>query len=338
MHVFRLVLFGLLSSFCVTSVASASIITTLNSESVTFTGIDSNEGLGDATNITQTHTFTGGFNATQIVVEGTLTEVLTGTFASEADIELSMGGTTFLANGSTTTGYTGTLNSPPTTTLLGTPTDFAGTWNMEFFESFSDGAGADQTWDTVTVSIQEVAVVDGNFAIGGLTPDGVQVAGPGQSGNAHHTNVSNGLDFFTFSIGQGLNGANGDWLSIITEDAGTGDTVDSEVFLFDAAGNLVVLDDDGGAGTYSALSFGADTLHPDGGFGSDGATLAAGNYTLVVGGFNTTVGTTIDSLVAGASSGDYNVQFGYFIAVPEPSSAAVLCLFGICALGRRRRS
>ena len=97
------------------------------------------------------------------------------------------------------------------------------------------------------------------------------------------------------------------------------------------------------------LSFGAaDPLTPmpplgsDALPGEDGATLPAGAYTLVVGGFDTnfedlTIGTsTIADVLPGSSSGDYGVKFTY--SVPEPASCFMLFagVLGMAACRRRR--
>jgi subtilisin-like proprotein convertase family protein len=72
---------------------------------------------------------------------------------------------------------------------------------------------------------------------------------------------------------------------------------DSEIGLYDAAGNMKANDDDGGAGFWSALSFG-NTSSPrpaDGtglAFNGRNGALTAGTYYLAVGAYNTTFGTT----------------------------------------------
>lgn len=345
----RIVAVAVTAALVIAPVAQASIISVLNSEVVTFTNVNSNDGQGSAANETRSHTFTSGFTATHITVEGTLTEVQTGTWASEADILLSIPqipppNLDVIANGSTTTTYTGTINTGPTLTELASPTTFAGNVDMEFFESFDDAAGTDQTWDTVTVGFQEIAVVDGNFAMGTL-PEGPTVEGPGAEGNPFHSMVAGGLDFFTFSLGADILPQG--FLNIQTFDALTGDTMDSEIALFDSAGVLVAFDDDGQVsgkgGLYSLLSFGADPDPGDATAGEDGATLSAGDYTLVVGGFDTnfedlTIGSSvIGDVTAGTSAGDYQVSFR-FQSVPEPGSVLFLGAFGLVLLRRRKRA
>jgi hypothetical protein len=105
--------------------------------------------------------------------------------------------------------------------------------------------------------------------------------------------------------------------------------------------NKIAEDDDGaiGTGLYSMLSFGdadplADAVDPSNtGPGGSGASLAAGTYTIVVGGYNTAFGATIGSITAGAAAGAYSLDVTY---VPAPGAVALMGLAGLVA-GRRRR-
>ena len=99
-------------------------------------------------------------------------------------------------------------------------------------------------------------------------------------------------------------------------------------------------DDDGaiGAGFYSMLSFGdadplGDAADPSNTAPGANGSLAAGTYTIVVGGFNTVFGATIGSITAGAASGAYSLDVTY---VPAPGAVALMGLAGLVA-GRRRR-
>ncbi len=314
-------------------------------ESVTFSNVASFNGVGDAANTTLASGLVGGYNATEFVVFGELDNSagVAGTFGSEADIRIN---NSFNIGGGTGTTYTGTTTIAGTSTLV-TPFDPAAA-TFEFFESFDDDPTiADQTWNTVTVDVFDDSgtpdtVIDGNFALGTIAADGVTISGPGQSPNLHHTGVLGGLDFFTFDIAAGV-GVPGSYLNIQTTDPLTGDAIDTEIALYDAAGTLVASDDDGQeaalGGLYSLLSFGDDPLSGDQTPGVDGTTLAAGNYTLVVGPFDAVFAATLGDVEPGigtldSRAGDYNLELTH--AVPEPS-AFLMVLVGTIGLSLLRR-
>ncbi len=160
-----------------------------------------------------------------------------------------------------------------------------------------------------------LGITTGMFALGVLPADGTTVAGPGDNGNAFYTLASiggtSGLDFFTFTIDSGVFPSTS-YLSISTEDAGSPDSIDTRIFLFDADGIVVAQDNDDGSGLYSQLSFGSgDPLRIEGSPGDDGQVLATGDYTLVVGAAGTVLSggsLFIDDLVAGSDTGDYQLS------------------------------
>jgi hypothetical protein len=118
--------------------------------------------------------------------------------------------------------------------------------------------------------------------------------------------------------------------------AATGSMTDTEIALYDGLGNLVATNDDIGSGPfYSQLTFGAaDPVAAPGTPGFDGATLAAGSYTLVTGGYNTVFAPTLSGAhVAGTNAGNYSLSLQY---VPAPSAMALLGLGGLVATRRRR--
>ncbi len=295
----------------------------LTSETVVLGGpFDHGAGVGDASNSTTTALFTGGFIANQVRFTGTTTAVNAATWGNEADISI----TDPNALGSfiwQTTGPAGTYDGAPFD--FDSSQDFTadaayaggidpnGSWNVEFIDSFDDGAGADQSSDNVSMVFEEVeAIVDpiGNFTLGSL--------------NLGDTASSNGelaltdiFDLYSFTMN-----SNGivDIFTASNPNGFTGQDLDTEIALFDSGGFLLFENDDNATAgdTYSELL---------------GLALTAGDYTVAVGGFNTAFADGL-SVTGGAAVGDY----GLFIvtAVPEPTTLGFLGL-AFCGIALRRR-
>ena len=150
----------------------------LADESVTYTGVNSMEAQGDGTNEHRTATLVGGFTAGAIRVSGTLTEINVGTFASEARMRITTpSGQILVLQPFTTAGFTGSVSVSDYLYNLASPEAAEGAWDIEFYESFNDGAGADAVWDTITLNFEgpvpppanddcgsaEAVVVDGTY-------------------------------------------------------------------------------------------------------------------------------------------------------------------------------
>lgn len=316
--------------FAATAAASTIPFTVFGAAS--FTNINSMDVQGDPDNVLGSWVATGGGNVNAIRVTGALTKVASGTYASEARVRFMPGAgqsfTAFNFQATTVTSYTGTLAIGPTVVSV---TPFAltsgGTVNLEWFESYDDAANSpDSIWDTVTYEFGEKgAVQNGGGNLGTLIGDGVTVNTPG-------SHVAGGLDFFTFNFA-GVNGPL-DYLNISMVGGGTGGMTDTEMALYDGLGNLVATSDDEGPGLFSELSYGAaDPLAaPDLAPGLHGLTLAAGSYTIVTAGYNTTFGATIDAITPGSNAGTYTLGVTY---MPEPGSLALLALAGLFVARRR---
>ncbi len=326
---------GLLVVAGLASSTMASVVNTNVVASVTFTNKASIDAQGDTSNAVDSWVSTYGGAITGVRVTGSLTEVNTATFASEARVRLSAGaGSSFTGynlQATTVGGFTGTIAVGPTVVNQASSLTNGGVVNFEWFESFQDGTAdlAESTWNTVTYDfVNGSAIVNGNFALGAVAGNGTPVVASG-------SNVAGGLDFYTVSFPSGVFNV-GDYLSILTRQPAGAAAYDSEIAIYDAAGNLVAEDDDGasGPGFYSRLSFGAaDPILGDTAPGFNGLTLANGNYTIVVGGFNTVFGANIGSITAGAAAGAYELVIQ---TVPTPGSLALLGLGGLAAARRRR--
>ena len=334
---------ALLALIAGTSSAMASTVNFVTAASVTFANKASIDAQGDVDNARASFVSATGGAVSAVRVTGSLTRNIAGTFASEARVRFTAGaGNAFAATNvqATTLGsYTGTIAVGPTAVAV-TPFTLAagGSVDVEWFESVQDGGAnlPESTWDTVTYEFGAATLVNGNFNLGSAVGNGVTVSTAG-------SNVAGGLDFYTITIPYGVSNL-ADYLNIKTSQPAGAALYDSELAIFDSAGNKIAEDDDGvigtgAAGFYSMLSFGAadplaeagatDNTNP----GESGASLAAGTYTIVVGGFNTTFGATISSITPGAAAGAYSLDVTY---VPAPASIAFLGL-GALVGGRRRR-
>jgi hypothetical protein len=326
----RFLVFLAAATCAASAVASMSTFTVYGTAS--FTNKASIDAQGDPDNILGSWIATGGGSVSALRVTGSLTEVALGTYANEARVRFTPGSgqsfTAFNYQASTVGNYTGTLAVGPTTVNV-TPFTLSngGTVGLEWFESIQDGTAGlpEQIWDNVSYEFGANVITNGGGNLGTLLGDGVTVNTPG-------SHVAGGLDFFTFNFNGVANAS--DYLNISMLGGGTGGMTDTEMAIYDSLGNFVASSDDDGPGLFSEFSYGAaDPLAaPDLTPGFHGSTLAAGAYTIVTSGYNTTFGSTIGNITPGSNAGTYTLGLTY---VPEPGSLALVVLAGLFAARRR---
>jgi len=299
------------------------------SETVNLTGPFGHAGaIGDVDNATTTATFVGGFVANQVSVSATLdnTGGAPATWSSEAAINLTQPNSVVLGGiglGGVNAAYTPPLAVSNGPIALGAGAlDPAGTWSLEMFEGYDDAAGVDQFSSGIALTFGIAGFDEGVTEAMGALANGGSLASIGEFG------IGGLFDIYTISL------SSGGLFGVTTSPNASGlvgSNLDSELGLYDAGGVLLATNDDGGpfggggGAFYSELS----------------ETLAAGDYTVVVGGWDTdfgTVGTsTIGDIVTGVngneSVGDYSVDFNL---VPEPSSVMFMFIAMAGFLRRRR--
>ncbi len=117
--------------------------------------------VGSPDNTIVTFNYAGpDFLPVNFIFNGDLTKVLSGSYASEARVNVTApNGDNFLSGQLTgITSFTGTIHIGPTTVAapVWSPGFSAlGNWTFEFYESYDDGPGADSTWANLTIQGRE---------------------------------------------------------------------------------------------------------------------------------------------------------------------------------------
>lgn len=193
----------------------------------------------------------------------------------------------------------------------------------------------------VSLALTSVAmpVNAGVINLGTLLGDGAPVV---VSGNIDSNNP---LDFINFSISGAIQNVDLSYLNIQSppfnpDDLSGGDT---KIGLYDSGGIIIAQAEANGPFPDDLLTFGnADPLAaPYEVPGTDG-TLLAGDYTLAVSGWISTMATNIDEISPDTSPRDYSVQITYLNdvqPVPEPAGLGLFVMgaFGLWLSGIKRR-
>lgn len=282
--------------------------------------LDSAGALGDAGNGSFSFNYAGAaFTVGDIIFTGDLTDGGVGTWGSEASVAVTnpggIVGTVGLGSGTT---FAGTVAVGPNTIGGGSAlwgNDVVGTWTFEFFESFDD-AGIDATWTNVNFDFYDFAPVGppANTYVG-VNPNTTET-GP--------LNLAE-VTWYSFDVagGAGAQPWSIDTFGSTNTGGSFGDD-DTEIGLFDSAGNLIASNDDADFGAGILTSLLDDTTV---------GALADGTYYVAVGSFNTVYGPGFAADSTSTATGTNVVNFSF---VPAPASAALLGLGGLAAIRRRR--
>lgn len=284
--------------------------------------------VGNPNNGSFTFNYAGAaFTVGDIVFSGNLTDGGIGTWGSEASVAVTnpSGIQGFVALGSGTT-FAGTVAVGPNTITGGGGlwgNDVVGNWTFEFFETFDDPFGDPTAPDQVDAIWTDVNF--DFFASGPVMPPSATDVGVNPNTMALEPIAAAQVLWYSFDVAGGA-GAN-PWSISTAGSTNTGGSFgddDTEIGLYDAAGNLIASNDD--------EDFGADILTSLLDSATVGA-LADGTYYLAVGNFNTEFAAGFGATSTSTAVGDSKVTFSF---VPAPASAALLGLGGLAAIRRRR--
>lgn len=276
-------------------------------DAATFTNVNS-DGQGGLTGSgapgTGNLAVSGTYDAQYITLSGTLTELNTGTFASEAIVRV------FAPNGDQvavlqpfkTAGAGGPYSVTNYVYKLPTPVAANGSWSFTFGELYDD-SGVDSRWNNVTITLDDgpprvntaaLVIFPGprgynNLGVCGTAARGFSLQNQAvQAGDVRWFKFE--LPYPADTTGFGIFQFNG-YLDIDTE----GSTSDDQMIaLYDEFGNLLAQDDDSGSGHKAQLSFGTAGARPGVGGGASynnrNGTLQAGTYYIAVGAYFATFG------------------------------------------------
>lgn len=242
----------------------------------------------------------GSYPVKYVRIQGTLSPVIAGTYASEAQVLIDPPGAgvapvAFAASGDNA------LPTPKAIDLfLRVPASVpnaAGAWAFAFRESFDDGAGADARWDNVKITLNdgEPAATDlGTLSPGAQRPTVGLLAGT--------------VTWIKFTVPYTVNSGSGTYLDIDTNASTiSGGTFANDTYavLFSDDGRVLAFDDDSGVGNASQLSFGAGTRPGTAdalNYAGQNGNLPAGTYYLAIKGYQGSEGQEVGWGLTGSPS------------------------------------
>jgi|GEM_PF-2543394 len=265
----------------------AGVVAASPRETITATSVESRDRLGEPANVILTSMMTGGYDVGRLSVQGTIRPLAAGSYASEARVRVTApsGRSYTLSSRSIATFGTPTALSPTFSVSLPNAEPAAGVWSLEFFESFDDQAGADSTWDTFTLTLDDASPPPPPPGPSGAENLGVVAAGTSRTATINGFTGTPQVKWYSFTVPFPASAATGVYLDADTNDSyfelGDDRGTDTVAAIFDAIGNVVVADDDDGVGLASLASFGAVSSRGGGAMSQDGP-LSAGVYYLAV--------------------------------------------------------
>ena len=278
---------------CVVLTLTAGAVVASPRETFTASAVESRDRSGEPANVILTATMTGGYTVGRLLVQGSVRPLAAGSYASEARVRVTApsGNTYTLSSRSIATFGAPAALAPSFAVSLPQAEPAAGTWSLEFFESFDDQPGADSIWDAFTLTLDDAPTPPPPSEPVAAEDLGVVAAGTSRAAAVDAYVASPQVKWYKFTVPFPVSPATGIYLDADTNDSyfelGDDRATDTVAAIYDDAGNVIVSDDDDGMGLASLASFGAVSSRGGGAISQDGS-LGVGLYYLAVGPTGTT--------------------------------------------------